>query len=98
VVKNSGVPFEVIEYLKTPPTKNELKIILKGLKRQPLEIIRAKDKLFKELGYSKTDKRTVDEWLEILADNPRLLERPVVVYRNKVEMGRPPEKVLEILV
>jgi arsenate reductase (glutaredoxin) len=97
VVKNSGVPFEVIEYLKAPPTKSELKNILKGLKRQPLEIFRTKDKLFKELGYSKTDLRTVDEWLEILVDNPRLLERPVVVYQNKYKMGRPPEKVLEIL-
>ncbi len=97
MVKNSEVPFEVIEYLKAPPTKNELKKILKGLKRQPLELFRTKDKLFKELGYLKTDQRTVDEWLEILIDNPRLLERPVVAYQNKVEMGRPPEKVLEIL-
>ncbi len=97
MVKNSGVPFEIVEYLKTPPSKKELIEILQGLERQPLEIIRTKDKRFKELGLSKKDRKEADEWLDILVQNPQLLERPVVSYKKRFEMGRPPEKVLEIL-
>lgn len=97
MVKNSDVPFEIVEYLKTPPSRKELKAILKGLNREPLEIIRTQDKRFKELGLSKKDQKTPDEWLNILEQNPTLLERPVVTYKKRFEMGRPPEKVLKIL-
>lgn len=97
MVKNSGIPFEIIDYLKTPLTNPELKKIVQGLNRQPLEIIRTKDKLFKELGLTKADQRETDEWLDILAENPKLLERPIVSYKKRYEMGRPPEKVLDIL-
>jgi len=71
--------------------------IVKGLGCHPLEIIRAKDKRFQELGLSRQDQRNADEWLTILADNPMLMERPIVVYKNRVALGRPPEKVLDIL-
>ena len=97
MVENSGVPFEIVEYLKTPLTKTELTEILKGLNLAPLAIFRTKDKQFKELGYSKEDKRNDEEWLSILLENPRFMERPIVAYKKKFEIGRPPEKVLEIL-
>jgi arsenate reductase len=97
LVKNSGIPYEIIEYLKTPPSKKELKQILKGLDKHPLEIIRTKDKRFKEMGFSKKDVKEPEEWLKILLENPALMERPIVVYKKRFEMGRPPEKVLEIL-
>ncbi|MFH2129182.1 MAG: ArsC/Spx/MgsR family protein [bacterium] len=97
LVENSGIPFEIVEYLKTPLSKDQLGKIVKGLGCQPLAIIRAKDKRFKELGLSRQDQRNADEWLTILADNPMLLERPIVVYKNRVALGRPPEKVLDIL-
>ncbi|NIX14336.1 MAG: arsenate reductase (glutaredoxin), partial [Candidatus Dadabacteria bacterium] len=64
---------------------------------EPLEITRTKEKLFAELGLSAKDKKTRKEWLKILSENPKLIERPIVIYNNKAIIGRPPEKVLEIL-
>lgn len=63
----------------------------------PLEIIRVKDKLFKALGYSKKDKRSKSEWLRIIFENPKLLDRPIVKYKNNAVLARPPEKALDIL-
>ncbi len=96
-IENSGIQFEVVEYLKTPPSKSELSEIVKGLGIHPTEIIREKEDLFNELGLSKNDQRETDEWLTILADNPILLQRPIVSYKNKYAVGRPPESVMEIL-
>ncbi len=96
-VEKSGIPFEIVEYLKTPPSKNELGEIVKGLGVEPIEIIREKEKLFAEMGLSRSDKRETDEWLTILTENPILIQRPIVSYKNKYRVGRPPESVLEIL-
>ena len=96
-IEKSGIQFEVIEYLKTPPSKDELSEIIKGLGIHPTEIMREKESLFNELGLSKKDQRETDEWLTILANNPILLQRPIVSYKNRFALGRPPESVLEIL-
>jgi len=64
---------------------------------RPLDIIRVKDKLFRELGYNKNDKRPDAEWLEIIYQNPKLLERPIIRFKNKTILARPPEKALDIL-
>ena len=97
LVEQTGLQFEIVEYLKTPPSKNELGEIVKRLGIHPTEIIREKEDLFRELGLSKSDQRETDEWLTILADNPILLQRPIVSYKNRSIVGRPPESVLEIL-
>ncbi len=96
-IENSGIQFEVVNYLETPPTKSELSKIVNGLGMHPIKIIREKENLFTELGLSKNDQRETDEWLTILADNPILLQRPIVSYKNRYAVGRPPESVLEIL-
>ncbi len=97
LVEKSGISYEIIEYLKTPLSKEELGRIADGLNLHPLELIRTKDKLFKELGLSKTDQREAENWLAIIEENPKLLERPIVEYKNKYAMGRPPENILSIL-
>jgi arsenate reductase len=63
----------------------------------PLEIIRTGESLFKELGHSKSDIKTRQAWLKIMVANPKLIERPIVKIGNRVVIGRPPEKVLDIL-
>ena len=97
VLQESGVAFEIVEYLKTPPSANELDTICKGLKQEPVDITRAKDKRFKELNLSKDDKRSRKEWLELMVENPSIIERPIVAYNGKYKMGRPPESILDIL-
>ena len=87
---------EIVEYLKTPLSKKELTHIANLLDVPPIEMIRTKEKLFKELGLSKNDEDPT--LFSAMAENPILVERPIVIVDNKkAAIGRPPEKVLEIL-
>jgi len=88
---------EIVEYLKTPPTTEELAGLCRQMGIAPKELVRMKEPLLKELGYSKNSELSDMEWCRVMAENPKLIERPVVVYGDKVVLGRPPEKVLEIL-
>ncbi|PCJ89913.1 MAG: arsenate reductase (glutaredoxin) [Flavobacteriales bacterium] len=95
ILQEKGKEIEIIEYLKTPPTFQELKDILMKLNKKPAEIIRKSEKVFKKKfkGMNFND----DEWVKILEENPILIERPIVVRNNKAVIGRPPENVLELL-
>ena len=97
LVEEKNVDFELVEYLKDPPTREQLKNILDGLGKKPLEIMRTQEKVFKELNLSKKDLKSNDEWIDIMIKNPILIERPIFIYKNKVALGRPPENVLDIL-
>ena len=97
LLQERGCQVEVIEYLKTPPSADELEMFCRRLGLQPLELMRRKEARFKELGLAEDDPRSNREWLEIMADNPVLIERPIVVHDSQVALGRPPEKVLRIL-
>ena len=90
-----GIEPEVIEYLKTPPTQPELRALLKKLGMRPADILRTGEDAFKEKykGKSLSD----DQWLDAIARDPILLERPIVVKDQRAVVGRPPEKVLELL-
>jgi arsenate reductase (glutaredoxin) len=96
LVKDQGAEIEIIEYLKNPPSAEELDNILNGLGKEPIELMRVKEKLFKDLGLTKKDDRPRAEWIQIMVDNPKLIERPVVVHQGKYALGRPPESILEI--
>ncbi len=95
LIREAGREVEVIDYLKTPPTEKELKKILKMLGMKPLELIRKNEAVFKEQFKGKTF--TEDEWIKIMVKNPKLIERPIVVEGNKAVLGRPTEKIKELL-
>jgi arsenate reductase len=97
LVKGKNIEFEVVEYLKNPPTKQELNSILKSMRKSPLDVMRTQEKIFKELNLSKKDNRNDDEWIEIMVKNPILIERPILVYNNKAALGRPSEELLKII-
>lgn len=84
---------EVIEYLKNIPSTQQLKSLLNKLNLKPQQIIRTNEKLFKQNFKGKNF--TGDEWLQILHENPVLIERPIVVINNKAVICRPPEKFRE---
>ena len=97
LLRESGRDPEVIEYLKTPPSAAELKRILKLLGLAPRDLMRRKEAPYKDL---KLDDPGLsdDALIAALADNPILIERPIlVVDGKKAAVGRPPEAVLEIL-
>jgi arsenate reductase len=97
LVEEKKVDFELVEYLKDPPHKEQIRFILDGLGKKPLEIMRTQEKVFKELNLSKKDIRSDNEWIDIMVKNPALIERPIFIYKNKVALGRPPEDVLKII-
>ncbi len=95
LIEEKGENFIVKEYLKTPPTKEELKQIVDLLEIKPMDLIRKGEAEFKEnfKGKDLSD----DEWLDAMVSYPKLIERPIVIYENKAVIGRPPEKVLDII-
>lgn len=95
LLQERGAEPEVLDYLKTPPTKAELKALLAKLGLKPEQVLRTGEEVYKQKfrGRDLTD----EQWLEALAENPILLERPIVVRGSRAVVGRPPEKVLEIL-
>jgi len=91
-----GLDVEIIEYLKTPPDAATLARLLDGLGLEPRELMRRKEAPYKELSLDdpSLDRTTL---IAAMVANPVLIERPIVVDRDRVALGRPPEAVLEIL-
>ena len=86
---------EIVEYLKTPPTAHEIETLLTMLDLEPRALMRTKEAVYKELGLAGVDDRA--SLVKAMAENPILIERPVVVANGKAALGRPPEQVLDIL-
>ena len=86
---------KVIDYLKTPPTAQELKAIVSKLGIKPEALVRKGEDVYKQKFAGKT--LSDAQWIEALAANPILIERPIVLRGNKAVIGRPPENVLELV-
>ena len=93
--KSTKEEMELIEYLVETPTPKEIKEILKMLGMKAEDLVRKKEHLYKEKYEGK--KISNSEWIKILSKNPILIERPIVVKDGKALIGRPPEKILDIL-
>ena len=87
--------FIIREYLKQPPTKKELKELLAKLDCDPFDIVRQKEELFQKKFRNK--KFSDEEWLQILTEHPELIERPIIIDGYKAIIGRPPEKIIELI-
>ncbi|MCB1121309.1 MAG: arsenate reductase (glutaredoxin) [Verrucomicrobiae bacterium] len=97
ILEDHESEIEVVEYLKHPPTPSELDAICNLLGIEPAQLVRTKETRFKELGLSLDDPHTRKEWLKILSDNPVLIERPILVKDGKAVIGRPPERIIDLL-
>ncbi len=93
-LRDAGHTPDVIEYLKTPPSRGELKSLFKRMGIRPAEGVRTKEKIFAELKLAKADDEAL---LDAMAEHPILIERPFVVTAKGTRLGRPVEKVREIL-
>lgn len=96
LLENQQQDIEIVEYLKTPPTAEELSDILQQLDMQPRHLLRTKETLYKELQLD-NDNLSDQELIRAMCDNPKLIERPIVIKNNQAIIGRPPEAVLNIL-
>ena len=95
ILAEKGIDAEIIEYLKTPPTASQIKELLAILKIPAEQLVRKGEPLYKEKYSGKT--LTETQWIKALAEHPILIERPIIVNGKKAVIGRPPEKVLDIL-
>ena len=95
LLRDKGIEPEIIEYLKTPPDREELEAIIDTLGIEPRDLIRRHEALYKELDLDRDLSR--NELIDILVRNPKLIERPIVISDGKAAIGRPPEKILDIL-
>lgn len=94
LIQDHGHEPEIIEYLKNPLSASQLAEIVKMLKMKPEQLIRKGESVFKEkfMGKDLNDAG----WLKVMAENPELMERPIVVAGSGAILGRPPENVLEL--
>jgi arsenate reductase len=98
LLREHGVDPEIVEYLKRPPEESELARLLELMGLAPRDILRRREKEYRELGLAAAD-HTDGELIEIMVAHPRLIERPIVVSEDgrSAVLGRPTERVLEVL-
>lgn len=93
-LNENNIEFEIIEYLKTGVSEKDFLEIVQKSGLKPLEgLIRTKESHFKDLdlkGKNLTDK----EWAKVINENPKLLERPILVTKDHAKVGRPTENLL----
>jgi arsenate reductase len=96
LLEERGIKPTVVKYLETPPTATKLKALLSLLGMAPRELMRKNEAPYKELELAKVD-LSEDQLVRAMVANPVLIERPIVEANGKAAVGRPPERVLEIL-
>lgn len=95
LLEEQGAEVEVVKYLETPPSKEELKALLKMLGISARELMRTKEAIYKELGLKEVEDE--EKLIEAMVAHPKLIERPIVIKDGKAIIGRPPEKVITLL-
>ena len=94
-LKDKGIEPKIILYLQNSPTFDELKELIRKLKINPTELIRKKEKIFIE-NYS-SSLLSDDEWIKVMTEHPILIERPIIISGNKAVIGRPKERIDEVI-
>lgn len=95
ILKKKDASFEVIEYLKTVPSEKELKELVGLLGIPVFELVRTTEDDFKT--HFKGKQLSDDEWIKAMVLYPKLIQRPIVVGDGKAVIGRPPERVLDLV-
>lgn len=95
LLKSKGIEPDIILYLQESPSEKELADVLRKLNIPAEKLIRKNEKIFKESYKGKQFSER--EWIKIMIENPKLIERPIVISGDKAVIGRPPSNVLELL-
>jgi len=95
VLEESGKEFNIYKYLDENPSSSEIAGILSMLSLNPRELMRTGEDIYKELGLK--DEMDDTKLIEAMANNPKLIERPIVVVGDKAVIGRPLDNVIELL-
>ncbi len=93
-LEEQGKDFKIIKYLENPLSFDELESILQKLNINPEKLVRKNEKIWKENFKGKT--LSDNEIIHVMVKNPKLIERPIIVYKNKAVIGRPAEQILNL--
>ena len=96
ILKDRGADFETINYYEQPVSAEELRGLIKKLDLSPRDLLRKGEQIYRDLKISRRD-LTDDELIDLMVENPDLIQRPIVVRGKKAVLGRPPESVEELL-
>ena len=97
LLDDRGVEYEVVEYLKAPPSRAELERIVELIDDPPAKLVRSGDPKFKDLGLAKGDYVEADAVVDLLVEHPELMERPILLTDDAAAIGRPTEKIADLL-
>ena len=97
ILDNLGQDYEIIDYINTPPSQEELQSLANKMGIPAKDFIRSNESIFRELKL-KSHLDDDDLLYKYMSENPKLIERPIVVKGNKAVLGRPPEKVRDFLI
>jgi len=96
LLQEKGISPEVIKYLETPPSADELDEILDLLGIEPRELMRTGEAEYTENALDNPD-LSREQLIQAMVEHPKLIQRPIVISNGRAAIGRPPEKILEIL-
>jgi arsenate reductase len=96
IAEELGVDAEIVLYIKHPPDEATLREIIAKLEDPPTDLVR-RDANFQKLGLTEADVATVDQVVDVLLRNKQLMQRPLIVTKDKAIIGRPKERVAELL-
>jgi arsenate reductase len=95
LLEEHGIGYRYREYTEEPLSAAEIREVIKKLKLTPVEVLRKRDPAYRRLGL--TGEESNRELVRLMAANPTLLERPIGVVGKRAVVGRPPERLLEIV-
>ena len=90
-----GVGYEIRRYLDEPPSVEEIRDVLRKLGMKPRELMRTKEKIYRELGLK--DVEDEEKLIEAMAEHPKLIERPIVIRGERAVVARPETKIDTLL-
>jgi len=96
IAEELGVDVDIVTYIKNPPDAPTLRAIIAKLEDEPTELVR-RDSMWKKLGLTDADVATTDQIVDVLVRHKQLLQRPLVVTADTAIIGRPKERVSELL-
>lgn len=95
MLDENGVEYEYRDYKKEPLAEAEIRFVLAGLRVAPRDVLRKRDRAFRDLGLTGTEGE--DELIAFMASHPTLLERPIGILGERAVVGRPPARLLTLL-
>ena len=97
ILKETNINYSLVEYIKNGIRRDKLTQICQILDVRPIEIVRRSDTNYKELNISGKNEQDDNYMINIIIQNPKILQRPIIIKGQKGVIGRPPEKINELL-